>query len=262
MKKILTLPVLSLFLLSFLLTDEKPTLYSIDSVNKMTKIIAFGNYRDENNEDLSFCVENPDDIKRIINELKLGDHAPNAIEDETVGINVIQDYEEVSSWLLSPQLQYILTNNGQSYKIDLEKIKALHKKYPLKYILKEVSFKSKIEFEEYRNTQKQNSSFLYATIPLFRYEGSFEIQFPKNSKFTSPLAIDNYIRPMVSKIEPDQEKFSISYILDSYNFNNEKQYTITIQGSKKIFDNLKVDDLENKNWKLTDETAFFYYKEK
>lgn len=35
---------------------------------------------------------------------------------------------------------------------------------------------------------------------------------------------------------------------------------MTIQGSKELFEKLKVKSIKNKNWKFTEESGMFFYK--
>jgi len=263
MRKNLILPSLSLFLLSFLVKDDKPILYPIDSVNELTVIFASGNFVDENGEKLDFLLDTPDDVKAFLNELKLGNSEAHVYDDQnSIYIELIQNHKRINLWTYDAKRLTFNIEYQKCYRVDLEFFRKLHKKHPLKYRFERKSFASKEEFEKYHNLQIQEKTFLYSEVPMFQYEGSFQIQFPKSSKYPSPKIICEYLKPLILEIESDENKFSISYTLDDYNMSNLNQYTMTISGPKKIYENLKVDEFESKNWKLTDEVAGFYYKTK
>ena len=152
-----------------------------------------------------------------------------------------------------------MTHDGQTYKFDLSQITKLHDKYPFSYDYEVKSFSNKDEYQLYLAKQKTNPRFLFAYAPQFKYEGSFEIEFKKSSKFPHPKAISEYLEPFILKIV-NKDEYRISYMLDSKNMSNIDQYTMTVSGPKKLFDELKIDGLKNENWQLTKEEGYFFYK--
>ena len=61
------------------------------------------------------------------------------------------------------------------------------------------------------------------------YEGSFELDFPNNQKFSNPREISTFIEKKIKKIDVKKDEYSISYILDERNLSNlNKIYTMTI----------------------------------
>ncbi|MGB8191912.1 MAG: hypothetical protein WCF67_08340, partial [Chitinophagaceae bacterium] len=61
------------------------------------------------------------------------------------------------------------------------------------------------------NIQKKDKAFLFDYAPQFKYEGSFEIQFPRNKQFPHPKAISEYLTPLVESVVSKGE-YSITYI--------------------------------------------------
>ncbi len=246
---------------SFFIEGDVPKFFAIEKVDDSTKIVAYGDFLDENGKDFNFIIEKPDEIKNFISGIEYGEKVYNIHSQESIEIHLIQDYQDITSLNVVPKYKRVFANNGYSYQFDLDQLNSWREKYhSLKYTRKGLNFKSMEEFEKFLSSQKQNPNFLYSSRPIFRYEGSFEIEFPKNNVFNNPQAVMDYLKPLIEKIEPDQNKFGMSYELDDKNFNNKNQYTITISGSKQIFDNLKVDNYKNSNWALIVENATFYYK--
>lgn len=251
------------FLSSFFIKGDVPKFYDISLVNDSTKIIVEGDFRDESGLDFNFIIEKPDEIREFISALQYGSPVGNIYSEESIEIHLIQDYRDITSLRVNPKYKRIFANDGHSYQFDLNQLIAWRKKYhPMKLTAKGANFRTKKEFELFLNTQKQNPDFLYSSIPLFKYEGSFEIEFPKDKMFYNPQAVMDYLEPIIKKTEPDKEKFTMSYVLDGKNLSDKNQYTITISGSKQLFESLKVDNYENSNWTLTVENAAFYYKKK
>lgn len=245
---------------SFFMEGDTPKFFAIERVDDSTKIIAYGGFLDENGRDFNFIIEKPDEIKKFISEIKYGEKVFNVFSENSIEVHLIQDYKNITSLNIIPQYKRVFANDGYSYKFDLNQLNAWREKYhQLKYFYKGMNFKTKDEFDKFLVSQKQNPDFLYCTRPAFRYEGSFDIQFPKTKKFHNPQAIMDYIEPMIAKIEQDKEKYSLSYVLDERNSDDSK-FVITISTYKKMFETLKIDDYKNTNWVLNVENAIFYYR--
>lgn len=256
-----TIILFLVFSLNAFAQNEKPKLYDILKVNDSTRIIGIYPHfdKDQTFRDLNFIIENPAEIKKVIQSFEVGDEIANSFDNPNFRVLVVQNFKDVNSWIVSPYSKNVLTK-GHTYTFDIEKIKKLHKKYPLNYKFEKASFKNLQEFALYLLKQKQNPAFLFSYNPIFKYEGSFELQFPKNEKFSSPKSISQYIRPMIEKIA-NPEDFSISFKASEYNLKNADQFTMTITGPKQIFETLKVGELINKNWSATEESGIFFYKE-
>tara|TARA_R110000850_G_scaffold269549_1_gene401863 strand:- start:70608 stop:70913 length:306 start_codon:yes stop_codon:yes gene_type:complete len=101
---------------------------------------------------------------------------------------------------------------------------------------------------------------LFDYSPQFKYEGSFEIEFKKSSKFSSPKAISEFLTPYIEKII-EKNEYRLIYAVNEKNKKNRDQYTMTIQGPKKLFKELKVKKLTNENWEDIIEKGHFFYKQ-
>lgn len=211
-------------------------------------------------KEFNFIITDPATIKSVIMKMPLGKEGENVIEDPEFRINIVQNFDEIKTWTVNPNLKSVMSN-GHTYAFDVSILKELAKKYPFDYKFDKVPFKRKSDYEKYLETQKANSSFLFDYAPEFKYEGSFEIQFPRNNKFSSPKAISEYLTPYIEKITPKNE-YRISYILNDKNRNDQTQFTMTITGSKKLFDELQLDNLSKGNWKETEEEGWFFYRTK
>jgi hypothetical protein len=255
------LSFLSFGLLSFFIEGDVPKFFDIEKVDSSTMIIAYGGFVDENGKNYNFIIDESDEIKKFISGIKYGEPQSNVFSQRSLEIHLVQDHRDITFLTIVPEYKRVFANDGVSYKFDLNQLEDWRAKYrPLQRFAKGVNFKTQKEFEEFLNKQKQNPNFLYSSYPLFRYEGSFEIQFPKSNQFKNPQAIMDYLKPFIKEVEPDEEKYSLSYELDDKNMTDRNQFTITISGSKKLFNELKVENYQNSNWLLIQENASFYYK--
>jgi hypothetical protein len=51
-------------------------------------------------------------------------------------------------------------------------------------------------------------------------------------------------------------------MLKGKNLQDQTQFTMTIAGSKKLFDSLQIDGIKKDNWEPTVETGWFFYRTK
>ncbi|HWI92591.1 MAG TPA: hypothetical protein VNT20_15045 [Flavisolibacter sp.] len=206
----------------------------------------------------NFIIQDPATIKAVIATLTLGKEGENTIEDPDFRIALAQNFKEVKSWTINPSLKSAMYN-GHTYAFDISRLKELAKKYPFDYRFDKIPFKSKNEYESYLSEQKKNTKFLFDYKPQFKYEGSFDVQFPRNQEFSSPKAISNYLTPLIEKLV-SKDDYRVSYVLNEKNRNDQTQFTMTITGSKKLYDSLQLDNLKKEEWKPTVEEGWFFYR--
>lgn len=237
-------------------------LFDTLKIDSTTKIIGRYPQYDKNKtyEMYNFIIEDSTKIVDFIKNLKLGTEVENSTEDPSFELTIVKNHDEIGSWTINPTLKSAMTHDGHTYKFDLTQIAELNKIYPFKYSFEVKIFNKKSEYEAYLATQKSNKNFLFDYRPLFKYEGSFEIEFHNNSKFNSPKAISDFLTPYIEKIV-SKDEYTLGYELNDKNMNDRNQYTMTIQGPKKLFEKLKVDKFKNKNWQLTVEDAYLFYKQ-
>jgi hypothetical protein len=236
-------------------------LFDTLKVDRTTKIIGRYPQYDKTKtfKKYNFIIEDSTKIEDFIRNIKLGDEIENSAEEPNFRLTVIKNFGEIGTWTISPNLKSAMTHDGHTYKFDFKQIGRLNKTYPFDYWYDVKTFDNKKEYEEYLTLQKKNVNFVFDYGPEFKYEGSFQIEFPKNSKFPHPKAVSEFLTPYIEKIEK-KEDYSLRYELNEKNMKNHDQYTMTIMGSKKLFDQLKLDNLKNENWKPTVEEAYFFYK--
>jgi hypothetical protein len=231
-------------------------------INSTTKIIGRYPQYDASKtfEKYNFVIEDSATIMKFIQTIRVGKEIPNSGEEPNFRLTVVKNYDEIGTWSISPNLKTVMTHDGHSYKFDINQIVHLNEKYPFKYYYEKVFFKNLEEYNEYLERQKSNPNFLFDYSPEFKYEGSFEIEFEKSDIFSSPRAISDFLEPNIEKIV-DKDDYSLTYIVNKKNKEDLNQFTLTISGSKKLFEELKIENHKNKNWKPTLEDGWFFYRE-
>ena len=257
MKKLFLL-IIIIIIPNFVLSQK--TLFDSLKVDSKTKIIGRNPHYDKSKtyEKYNFIINDSTKIVDFIKNIKLGEEVPNSLENPNFRLSVVKNNKEIGTWTVNPKQKSVMTHDGKTYKFDLNQISELNKDFPLSYNNEVVIFKSKSEYENYLIEQKKNSNFLFDYAPQFEYEGSFEIEFKKSNEFSSPKAISDFVSPLIEKIVAKGE-YSLSYPLNDKNRSNFEQYTMVIQGSKKIFKELKLKKIKNENWKPTIEDGIFFY---
>lgn len=167
------------------------SLFDTLKIEPGTKIIGRHPQYDKSKtfEKYNFIIEDSVDIAKFIRSLRLGKEVANSIGNATFQLTVIKNNIEIRAWTINPTLGSAMTHDGHTYEFDINQIANLSKKYPFTYSHEVKAFTSQIDYEKYLAEQKVNPMFLFAYRPKFKYEGSFEIAFPKNSKFPHPCNI-------------------------------------------------------------------------
>lgn len=257
MKKFL----IAIFLIVTNQAYSQKVLFDTLKVDSSTKIIGRYEHHDlkKTYEKFNFIIEDPSSISQFIKNLKLGEEVNNSFENPNFKLTVVKNFKEIGSWTINPNQKSAMTHDGHTYAFDLNQINQLSKTYPFHYEYHKKTFATKNEYDTYLKEQKNNPNFLFVYGPQFAFEGSFEIEFKKTEQFANPKAIHYYLTPYIEEIVP-KGTFRIGYVANKKNVQNPEQYTMTIYGPKKIFDNLKLKNLKNENWQPTVENGIFFYK--
>ncbi|MDI3321461.1 hypothetical protein [Pinibacter soli] len=242
------------------LAAQNKLLFDTSRIDSHTKLIGRYDQFDRQKKFyyLNFIIEDPAKIKKVLTSLPLGTEIKSDYTNMDFRIDIIQDYKKTQSWMVNPDMNCILVNDN-FYTISIDKIKALAEKNPFDYRFDALSFNTLNEYEEYLKKQKKDDFFLFAYTSSFAFDGTFEIQFPRNKKYPSPTAIHDTLAPLIEKFVP-KGKYSISYILDDRNLADPKQFVITIYGTRELYDNLHVENLKNQNWKQNVAKGYFFYR--
>ena len=237
-------------------------LFDTLKIDATTKIIGrYPQYdKDKTYEKYNFIIEDSASIAHFVKDIKLGYEVQNEIERPNFIISVVKNYNELRYWTINPTLKSAMTHDGHTYEFDFNQISNLNKKFPFNYYYERKVFNDRKEYEKYLEKQKSNSKFLFDYAPQFRYEGSFEIEFEKSERFSSPKVISEFLIPYIEKIV-NKNEYNLYYSPDEgRNKNNSDQYTMTISGPKELFEKLNINNLKNENWQPTVEEGLFFYR--
>lgn len=258
MKKI----ILLLFILVSNNVFSQKNIFDTLTIDSTTKIIGRYPHHDKSKtyEKYNFIIEDPLEISTFAKTIKLGEEVPNSIENKSFQIYIIKNHKEKGGWTINPTLKSAMTHDGHTYKFDINQIINLNKKFPFEYSYEKIIFNSSEEYQIYLSQQKNNSNFLFDYAPQFKHEGSFEIEFEKSKKFSSPKVISEFLYTYIDKIV-DRNDYRVTYALNERNMkNNGKSFIMTVTGSKKIYEKLKIKKHKNENWRPTIESGWFFYR--
>jgi hypothetical protein len=243
----------------FIFAQSKSLLDKI-VIDGSTKIIGMYPQYDKSAtyKTFNFYIDDANVIKSLVNKLVYTDEGKNIIERNDFEIKILQGNNIIQHWAISPAYSTIRID-GVSYKFDIKLLEELSKKYPFDYKFYEKEFSNSNEYNTYLTELKKDENFLFDYEPDFEFEGKFQIEFPKNSQFTSPKAISVFLEPKILAIV-NKDQYNLTYIVDEYNRNNRNQFTMTIEGSKDIYEKLQIDNLSQKNWKNNRPAAMFFIK--
>ncbi|KMQ64910.1 hypothetical protein ACM46_11925 [Chryseobacterium angstadtii] len=238
-------------------------LFKSDNLTDTDSVKIIGMYpkwdKNKSYEKYNFLITDKKVIDSLIESVEYAEPTKNISEQNNFSIILTKGNKVINRWSISPKFTNI-NINGSSRQFDISIVDNLSKKYFFKYIWYEKEFKNEKEFSKFNAEILKQEKTLYVNKPIFVYEGSFELQFPKNETFPHPKAIDEYLRPQIEKIVKEK-KFSISYKLDEFNMKNRDQYTITVEGPYFLFTDLKEKNSKKGKWVPAKFIATVYEKE-
>lgn len=252
--------LITTLLFSLELSAQNNLLFDTSKIDANTKLIGRYDQSDKQKtyQYLNFIIEDSATIKKVLGNLILGDEIKKDALHADFRIDIVQNFHKKQSYLINPVANSLLYY-GNAYSFNIDKVKALAEKYPFDYRFDELPFNNQKQYDEYEEKQERDKFFLFGYVSSFAFEGSFEIQFPRNEIFRSPSAIHQYLVQRIEQIVP-KGKYSISYILDERNLNDVSHYIITIHGSRKLYEQLRVENLKNHNWKQNVAKGYFFYR--
>lgn len=255
--KLSTLVILLYSCLNF--AQSKPLLGKI-VIDDSTKIIGMYPQYDKSAKykAFNFYIDDQNIIKSLVNKLVYTEEVKNMFERNAFEIKILKGNNIIQQWDINPAYSSIRID-GVSYTFDIKLLDELAKKYPLDYDFYEKEFQNIDEYTQYLANLKEDKKFLFAYKPDFEFEGTFEIEFPKNDQFQSPKAISDFLKSKLQSIV-NENKYRLTYKADNYNLNNRNQFTMTIEGSKEIYDKINLGDLRQKNWKYNRASAMFFIR--
>jgi hypothetical protein len=69
------------------------------------------------------------------------------------------------------------------------------------------------------------------------------------------------LTPLIEKIVSKYD-YRVTYELNEKNLKDQSQFSMTITGSKKLYDSLVLENLKKEDWQPTIEEGWFFYRTK
>lgn len=233
-------------------------LFDQQFLNDTVKLIGMDSPYDENRtyQKYSFFITDKTVIDSLIKTVRYGERARNIMENDNFSLIVTKNNKIVDRWSISPKFNNINTD-GSPNIFDIGILDALSSRFPMKYNYYKKVFSSAEQYKSFENSVllKDNTLFIYK--PDFRYEGSFDVEFPKNKEFPDARKAIEYIDKILEK-KIDKSKFSAVYVLTEYNLNNQNQITIKISSPRWVFNEFNDKTVQKKSWTSAENDAMIF----
>jgi hypothetical protein len=230
------------------------------NLNENMRLIGmYPHYDDDRTfEKYNFIIEDIKTLDSITKIIIKGKEISNQSSRNEFTIRLFDGNKKLQTWSFNPKHSYIRTD-GKSYEFDANQILDLTKKFGFKYTYRKKHFSSQKEFDKEYSKLKVDNNFLFVYKPDFRYEGTFEVKYPKTEKLKHPKAISQYLRSKIGEIRNDNE-YRVYYVFNDYNRKNSNQFTMTIESDSGLFKSFNDNNGEIKNWKANEYTATIFFK--
>ena len=209
-------------------------------------------------ERYNFFIEDKSVIDSLIKTIRYGTQTSNIMEQNDFSIIVTKENKIIDRWSVSPKFKNVNTDDGlRAFDIDI--LAALSARFPMRYNYYKKAFSNPEQYKLFEDSMLLRDNILFIYKPDFRYEGSFDVEFPKNNEFPNAHKAIAYINKKLEK-SIDKSKFAAVLELTDYNLNNQNQMTITINAPKWIFDAFNDAKAYKKSWTPAETDAMIFEK--
>lgn len=249
-----------ILLLSFNTFSQKTLVFEDLQLNEKTKLIGMYPHYDEKKtyENYNFLIEDTNIIDSISKIIVKGKEVMNQSTRQEFTIWLYDGNNKLKSWSFDPKYNFIRIA-GKSYEFDASQILKIAKKYGFSYVFNKKYYQTQEQFNKDYADIKTNPNLLFVYEPSFKFEGSFEISYPKTNKFKHPKAISQYLAKKISEYRTENE-YRVYYVANEYNLKNRNQYTMTIDSDFGLYELFLDKNCEKGDWKIKEYSAYIFIK--
>ncbi len=257
MKKLITAILILSFFSCF---SQKSLVFDDFQLNDKMRLIGMYPHYDEKKtyESYNFLIEDSKIIDSISKVIVKGKEVMNQSTRQEFTIWLYNGDEKVKSWSFDPKYKFIRIN-GKSYEFDASQILRLTKKYGFRYSLEKRFYSTQQGFDKEYEEIKNNPNLLFVYKPNFKFEGTFEIAYPKTGKFRHPKAISEYLDKKIGKFRTTKQ-YRAYYIANEFNRKNPNQYTMTVESDLGLFELFEDKKGQKGQWKPKEYSAYIFLK--
>ena len=184
-----------------------------------------------------FCIKGKSEVANGLKRLTYGKEHNKTVDKNAVVIKLVTKGKIVAIWNVRPRTS-VIEVNGKKYWFDSTLLSTLHRKYPVNYYIEEKVFASQLQLENYYQALLKDKSFLYIVPHDFEneYYQKFNLTFKKDSMFSSPKAIADYLDAIIIKTIP-KDRYSISYSpFPIASQNSVEEFIMTIYSKSELYE--------------------------
>ncbi|MFD0991481.1 hypothetical protein ACFQ1R_15385 [Mariniflexile jejuense] len=257
MKRQITFIIL---LLSFNSFSQKTLVLEDLQLNEKTRLIGMYPHYDEKRtyENYNFLIEDSNIIDSISKIIVKGKEIMNQSTRQEFTIWLCDGDKRLKYWSFDPKYNFIRIE-GKSYEFDANQILKIAEKYGFSYVLNKKYYQTQEQFDKDYANIKTNSNLLFFNEPIFKFEGSFEISYPKTNKFKHPKAISQYLAKKISEFRTEDE-YRVYYVANDYNIKNRNQFTMTIESDFRLYELFSDKNCKKGDWKTKEYSAYIFLK--
>ncbi len=257
------LALVLLFLVSSFCYSQNTQLFKKVKQSDYLKIICLTDHLDslQINNKFSFFCEKPEEVKDVLSTFFVGDKTRQIGEGNEMHIFLLRNKEiQPGQILINPRYSNVNTNvlgNFEYYTFDTIQLTNSHKKYPVNYTCKRITFDSKKEFDFFLSVHKNDSSLLCFQNWTQPYAGTGIITIKKDKVVKDGFKGEDYLDAILKKLVSNENDYSIGFIPKE--FNNDI-YTFEVDCSKEVFDKIQDERCQKQGWTMSKFELLTYWR--
>lgn len=230
---------LTFVLLTTKLCAQKDLLFKKVKLSDSLGLICLTDYLDslQQNKRFSFYCNSQNEVTDIFQTFKVGKIVPQIGESKEVHIYILKGKEiQQIQIVINPRYQNVNTDvlgEFNYYFFDTTQLLDAHKKYPISYKAKWLTFDTKQQFDNFIQTHNSDSTFLCYEDNTLEYPGSGIIYVKKDKDINTSPKAEKLLENAFKRLTPNEDDYSIGLLFDE---GNVSQYKYEIECSKELFD--------------------------
>jgi len=202
--------------------------------------------------DLTFIIDNPEELKKIKQEWVVTTIRPKiSRENPDITIHVTKNKQLEGRFKLLYPIQGIINTDNHWYDFNSELFMQLIKTHPLKYHTQIFTFANQLDYAFFTDSIQSVPSFLFLFEPRLTYQGKFFIIAHRSPDPASPIFVLRDINLELERLCPSKKFIAQEVINDPFNLENTSKVKIRVECSKDLYDAYKSRFKEKSEWQPT-----------
>ncbi len=213
------------------------------------------------NKRFTFYCKDQTEVADIFKTFTVGKKASQVGEANEVHVYILKGKEiQPIQIVINPKHQNVNTDvlgDYEYYSFDTAQLGSAHRKYPLSYKAKWLTFNTKKEFDDFIKAHQNDARLLCYEDNTLEYGGTGKILIQQDNVVKDGFKGVSYIESVLRKLTNNSDEYSVGFLPTE----NRQLFAFEVQCSKELYDKIKDTSCIKKGWQMNKFELLTYWKE-